>query len=113
MFCKVELMRKVNIAALEELILLTIAVLGENAYGLSIMMEIEKRTGKTSSIGSLHSALIRLEEKGFVVSEEGGATKERGGRRKRFFTLTSLGMATLAEIKQLREGYYALIPDLQ
>lgn len=103
-------MKKVELAALEELILLTIAVLGDEAYGLSIMHEIERRTGKTGSIGSLHSALIRLEKKGFLDSEEGGATRERGGRRKRYFRLTQPGIEAILETKRLREGYYSLIP---
>lgn len=105
-------MKKVEIAALEELILLTIAVLQDDAYGLSILAEIEKRTGKSGSIGSLHSAFIRLEERDFIKSNEGGATKERGGRRKRYFKLTSKGLRVLAEIRELREGYYSMIPAL-
>ena len=105
-------MNKVEIATLEELILLTIAVLHEDAYGLSILAEIEKRTDRSRTIGSLHSAFIRLEERDFISSKEGGATKERGGRRKRYFKLTPKGFKVLAEIRELREGYYSMIPEL-
>jgi DNA-binding PadR family transcriptional regulator len=105
-------MKKAEIAALEELILLTIAVLQDDAYGLSILAEIEKRTNRSRTIGSLHSAFIRLEERDFIKSKEGGATKERGGRRKRYFKLTAKGLKVLAEIRALREGYYSMIPAL-
>jgi PadR family transcriptional regulator PadR len=69
-------------------VLLTIATLGEEAYGVSIQQDIENRCNRNISIGALHSTITRLEEKGFLKSWLGGATQERGGRSKRFYEIT-------------------------
>ena len=87
----------------EELVLLTIAVLGDEAYGVSIKDNIENRTNRNISIGALHSTITRIEEKGFIESWLGGATNERGGRRKRFFKVTHAGKKALADVKNLRD----------
>ena len=105
-------MKKIQLGALEELILLTVVLIEKEAYGVRILSEIDQRTGKRHTIGSIHSSLIKLEEKGFIESNEGGATKERGGRRKRYFKITPQGLEVLVEIKQLRESYYTLIPAI-
>jgi DNA-binding PadR family transcriptional regulator len=63
------------------------------------------------TFGAVHNTLIRLEEKGFVTSEMGGATTERGGRRKRLFKLTALGKTALTDIQQLRNKLWNLMPD--
>jgi PadR family transcriptional regulator, regulatory protein PadR len=91
------------IGEFEELVLLTIAVLGDDAYGVSIKEDIEVRSGRGISIGALHSTIARLEEKGFLKSFLGGATQERGGRRKRFYQLTNTGKSALHDIKNLRD----------
>lgn len=91
------------IGEFEELVLLTVAVLGEDAYGVSIKEDIEKRSNRAISIGALHSTIARLEEKGFLNSHLGGATQERGGRRKRFYQLTHAGKSSLHDIKNLRD----------
>ncbi len=91
------------IGEFEELVLLTVAVLGDDAYGVPIKEEIEKRASRTISLGALHSTIARLEEKGFLKSYLGGATHERGGRRKRYFQLTQGGKAALRNIKNLRD----------
>jgi PadR family transcriptional regulator PadR len=62
------------------------------------------------TFGTVHNTLIRLEEKGFVTSELGGATTERGGRRKRLFRITALGSRALQEIQQLRQDLWQLLP---
>lgn len=87
----------------EELVLLTIASLGEEAYGVGIKESIEKRGSRELSIGALHSTLTRLEEKKYIRSWLGEPTQERGGRRKRYFELTHQGKVALHEIKQLRD----------
>jgi PadR family transcriptional regulator PadR len=91
------------IGELEELVLLTVAVLGDDAYGVPIKDQIEQRASRTISLGALHSTIARLEEKGFLKSYLGGATHERGGRRKRYFQLTQGGKAALRAIKNLRD----------
>jgi PadR family transcriptional regulator, regulatory protein PadR len=91
------------IGEFEELVLLTIVTLGDNAYGVSIKENIEARTARSLSIGALHSTITRLEEKGFVTSWLGDPTHERGGRRKRFFEVTRSGKVALHEMKALRD----------
>ena len=88
---------------LEELTLLTVASLFMNAYGVTIKAMIEERTGRTISIGTLHSTITRLEENGYLTSHLGEPTQERGGRRKRFYRLTKSGKVALHEAKNLRD----------
>ncbi len=95
------------IGEFEELVLLTIAALGDDAYGVSVKEDIEKRASRSISIGALHSTITRLEEKGFIESRLGGATQERGGRKKRYFTLTLEGKQGLAKIKNLRDELWS------
>ena len=91
------------IGELEELVLLVVAVLGDDAYGITIKEEIERRASREMSMGGLHSTITRLEEKGLLKSHMGGATQERGGRRKRYYELTPSGTASLQHIKKLRD----------
>jgi len=105
-------MKGTYLGEFQEVVLLTILVLEENAYGVSIQEEIEKRTGRSVSRGALHTALTRLDEKGFINSEYGGATAERGGRRKRFYQVTNLGKSALEEAKSLREDLWRSVPKV-
>ncbi len=97
----------------EELVLLTVGVLGDAGYGVSIKEELQKRTGKKPSIGALHTALHRLETKGYVESWEGGATAERGGRKKRYYKLSSSGQSALAFANRIRNEMFELIPNVE
>ncbi len=99
---------KTYLGELEELVLLTVTTLGDNAYGVSIQQELESRCGRNISIGALHSTITRLEEKGLLTSWVGGATAERGGRSKRFYDITQAGKITLTETKQLRDQLWDL-----
>ena len=92
----------IKLGAFEELVLLAVGSLGEEAYGVAIKDLLAEKGGKKPSIGALHSALYRLEGKGFLKSWEGGATSERGGRRKKYYTLTTHGQSVLQEAHQLR-----------
>ncbi|NVK83290.1 MAG: helix-turn-helix transcriptional regulator [Cytophagia bacterium] len=105
-------MKGTYLGEFQEVVLLTILVLNENAYGVSIQEEIERRTGRSVSRGALHTALTRLDEKGFISSEYGGATAERGGRRKRFYQVTNLGKSSLEEAKSLREDLWSSVPKV-
>lgn len=96
------------IGEFEELVLLTIATLGDEAYGVAIKEDIENRAGRSISIGALHSTITRLEEKGFLKSWLGDPTQERGGRRKRFFEITHQGKVALHEMKALRDELWNL-----
>lgn len=96
-------MRRTYLGEFEEVVLLTVAVLGEGAYGVAITDELERQTGRSVSISAVHAALHRLEEKAMLSSRMGDATAERGGRRKRLFTVTVLGSRTLHDIRTVRE----------
>jgi PadR family transcriptional regulator PadR len=96
----------------EEVILLLTGILGEDAYAFHMAKEFESQTGRNISIGAVHSALERLEEKGFLRSSMGNATKERGGRRKRIFTITALGKRVLKESRDFKVALWQQYPDL-
>ena len=104
-------MKGTNLGEFEELVLLMIVILDGQAYGVTVSQEIEEHTGRVVTFGAVHNTLIRLEEKGFVTSELGGATTERGGRRKRLFKVTALGSRALQDIQQLRNKLWHLMPD--
>ena len=105
-------MKGTYLGEFQEIVLLTIGVLQAEAYGVAIKAAIEERTQRRPSIGALHSSLHRLEEKGFITSYEGGATKSRGGRRKRFYQMTAAGKAALIKSHHLRNELFDLIPNL-
>ena len=95
------------IGEFEELVLLTIANLAEEAYGVAILNDISERANRKLSIGALHSTLTRLEEKGYISSFLGAPTKERGGRRKRYFEITDSAKQELSNMKSLRDQLWA------
>jgi PadR family transcriptional regulator, regulatory protein PadR len=85
------------LGSLEHIVLLAIAHLGDNAYGMTVRREIEKRTGRDLSIGATYATLERLESKGFVSSSRGQPTAERGGRAKRLFRIEAEGEQALRD----------------
>ena len=97
----------------EEYVLLIIGVLGEDAYGVSVRNEIKSRLARNPSIGALHSAFYRLEDKGFISSNIGGATAKRGGRRKRYYQITNAGKEVLIKQKNHRTELYQLLFELK
>ncbi len=99
---------KVYLGEFEEIVLLTIATLGDEAYGVMIQKDIEERCNRTISIGALHSTITRLDQKGFLKSWVGGATKERGGRSKRYYEITQAGKKAVADTKSLRDELWDL-----
>ena len=103
---------RIYLGELEELILLMVALIGADAYGVSITEELQEQTGRTLSISAVHAALHRLEEKGFVKSKMGGASTERGGRRKRLFQLTAYGRQILQELRDVRNTIWAQLPNI-
>lgn len=103
-------MKRTFLGEFEEIVLLTVAILGEEAYGVTITQELEQKTGRSVGFSTVHTTLQRLEEKGFLASQMGGATAERGGRRKRFFTVTAAGRKALIEVKQVREELWGALP---
>lgn len=105
-------MKGTNLGEFQEIVMLSILILKQNAYGVTIQEEIETRMGRSTSRGALHTALTRLEEKGYIKSAQGEPTAERGGRRKRYYEVTNTGLATLQEAKELRQDMWSLIPKL-
>ena len=105
-------MGKYTIGEFEEVVLLTVAVLYGNAYGISIKEEIETRLKRSVSVGAMRTALSRLEKKGFLESELGEATAVRGGKRKRFFTVTPRGKKALEHVMETRKQLWEAIPNM-
>ena len=95
----------------ELMVMLALIRIGENAYGVPISEELEKRTGRDIAIGSVYAALERLEDKGFVKSSMGEATARRGGKPKRLFKVTSLGLKTARELHAVREKIWNAIAE--
>lgn len=92
----------------EQVVLLAILRLGSNAYGVTIRAEIASRTGRDVSPGALYTTLDRLEEKGYLASRTSDPTPERGGRAKRYYTVTDVGLKSVTEaqraFRKLLEG---------
>src|SRR5918993_5539716 len=104
-------MKGTNLGEFEELVLLTIAALVNDAYSVAICDELTS-TGRSAKLGVVHAVLNRLEEKGLVKSKLGEATSTRGGKRKRYFTITNGGRAALIKSKELRDELWSKIPEL-
>lgn len=96
----------------EEIVLLTVAVLYQNAYGVSIKKDIESRLDRKVSIGALRTALKRLEKKGLLSSEFGEATQVRGGKRKRYYKVTPYGVKVAESMMDARRQLWNAIPPM-
>lgn len=106
-------MNNITVGELEELVLLSVGVLYDRqAYAVTIHTIIVDETGRKIDVTAIHAVLRRLDKKGLVRSEMGGATAERGGRRKRFFSLTETGRQILDEIMDTRMKLYNQLPKL-
>ena len=105
-------MKGTNLGEFEELVLLTVGILNDEAYSIAIAKEIKRVTKRNVNFVVVHSALNRLEEKGYVDSKLGGATKERGGRSKRLFTISAAGKKALLRTKEQRDELWSMIPKV-
>lgn len=105
-------MSKDHIGELEELILLLIVMLKEEAYGLALRKALKDQANRNVTIGAVHGTVNRLESKGFIESSMGGATEERGGRRKRIFTITASGKNVLQKSQDVKVNLWQQIPEL-
>jgi len=92
-----------NITRKEEFVMLSILNLREKAYLIAIQGHLSQVTGKKISLTSAHLPLSRLEKKGYIESKLGEATAVRGGRRKKIYNLTKLGLEALHEYKKIRD----------
>lgn len=104
-------MKGTYLGEFQEIVLLAILILNDNAYGVSIQEEINERLKRNISRGSLHTALTRLEGKGFIQSQMGEPSAVRGGRRKRYYAVTNRGKEALREAKKIRDQLWRAIPN--
>lgn len=105
-------MKKYYLSEFEEIVMLTICIRYQEAYGVAIKNEIETRLSRDVSMGALHAALIRLEEKGFIKSVNGESSEGREGRPRRYFGVTSLGQRALQHTRESRERLWSAIPKV-
>ena len=103
-------MKKYQLGEFEEIIILTIGILNNRAYSVSIKDEIESRLSRTVSFGALHTALKRLEEKGYLKSFAGESTDERAGRPRQYFEITAMGKKAMRYSKDTRDELWKAIP---
>jgi DNA-binding PadR family transcriptional regulator len=106
-------MAKEYLGEFEELVLMMVAALQEDAYGAAITDEIETRLKREVNLSAVHVTLYRLEDKGYIRSKMGGETNERGGRRKRIYTITSAGLAILRTMRDARLEIWKMIPQFK
>lgn len=104
-------MKGTYLGEFEEVVLLAVAIHSGDAYGAAVVSEIEQQMNRPVNLGAVHAALNRLQEKGLVNSEMGGVTPERGGRRKRLYSVTADGRRAFEEVRQLRNQMWAAIPN--
>ena len=103
-------MKKYQLGEFEELVILTVGILNNEAYSVAIKDEIESRLSRRVSMGALHTALKRMEDKGYLKSYAGESTEERAGRPKRYFQITALGKKAIQHVKSTREELWSAIP---
>ena len=104
-------MKETRLGEFEEVIMLLVGILGdEKAYAFKIADEFKSQTGRAVSIGAVHSTLSRLEDKGFLESEMGKATAERGGRRKRMYSIPAYGRRVLKEARDFKMSLWQQYP---
>ena len=103
-------MKETKLGEFEEVVLLLVGILGDQAYAFKIAEEFEEQTGRSVSIGAVHSSLSRMSDKGFLTSSMGQPTASRGGRRKRIYEITAYGQQVLREARDLRMSLWQQFP---
>ena len=105
-------MNRIHLGEFEELVLLTVGVLYEDAYAVAITKEITKQSGRSVNVSAVHKSLYRLESKGMLTSKLGDPEAKRGGKRKRLFMITPYGKKALDGSMELRMRLRNQIPEL-
>lgn len=105
-----QMSRNANLGEFEQIVLLAIMRLGDQAYGVAIRDEIRQRTGRNTAPGALYTTLDRLEQKGLVTSRLGEPTPERGGRAKRYYAVSAAGAEA---VERAQRCYQRLLEGLQ
>lgn len=97
----------------ELMVMLSVAMLGDEAYGVPVSRELEKHGKREVSLSSVYAALERLEGKGLITSRLGEATQERGGRAKRYFHVTEEGLRAIRQTRQVLTTLWRRLPELE
>lgn len=105
-------MKTYPLGEFEEIVLLTVGVLFGEAYGVAIKDAIEERAHRKVSVGALQSALKRMENKGYLESRTGETTPQRGGKPKRYYTITAYGKRALQQSRDIRTELWEAIPKI-
>jgi len=105
-------MARIYLGEFEELTLLTVGVLYDEAYAVAITKEIQEQSGRSVNVSAVHKSLYRLEEKGMLKSRLGDPEAKRGGKSKRLFRLTPYGTKALEESMELRMSLKRQIPKI-
>lgn len=105
-------MKKYRLGEFEEIVMLAIGILYKEAYGVAIKNEIEKRLSRNVTMGGLHTALVRLEDKEYIKSFEGESTEERMGRPRHYYQITALGKKAIEYVKDSRNDMWKAIPKM-
>jgi DNA-binding PadR family transcriptional regulator len=105
-------MKKYQLGEFEEIVMLTIGILYKEAYGVAIREEIESRLSRNVSMGAMHTALVRLEDKGYIKSFQGESTEERMGRPRRYYQITALGKKAVEYSRETRNQLWSAIPKV-
>lgn len=105
-------MKKFQLGEFEEIVILTIGILYKGAYGVAIKNEIETRLSRSVSMGAMHTALVRLEDKDYIRSYSGEATEDRMGRPKKYYQITALGKKAIEYSKNTRNELWRAIPKI-
>ncbi|MEM9823351.1 MAG: PadR family transcriptional regulator [Bacteroidota bacterium] len=103
-------MKETRLGDFEEVLLLIVGILGEDAYAFKIAEEFTRQSKRSVSIGAVHSTLNRLSEKGFLTSEMGAPSAIRGGRRKRIYSITAQGERVLKAARDFKISLWNQYP---
>lgn len=103
-------MKETKLGDFEETLLLIVGILKDEAYAFKIAEEFENQLNRSVSIGAVHSTLSRLGDKGFLISEMGKPTAERGGRRKRIYEITGAGQRALKDSRDIKLSLWSQFP---
>lgn len=103
-------MKETKLGDFEETLLLIVGILDEEAYAYKVADEFKEQLNRVVSIGAVHSTLKRLSDKGFLTSKMGDPTAERGGRRKRIYTITGAGQRALKDSRDIKLSLWSQFP---
>lgn len=103
-------MKGTYLGEFEEIVMLAVAALQKEAYGLAIKKELEEQTGRKVTISAVHAACNRLEDKGFLEAEFGEKSLKRGGKRKKIYSVSLKGQTALTNAYELRQRMWQRIP---